>query len=215
MKRTIWALCAVFALGAVAYATPPGGSHAYGKSLTDWMKGYMTYLVGDDQPTRDKNVVFMPIPAAVDEDENDETDGLWEGEMDVTLKTGDAFAMTMYVWYGEIYNNGWDPDPWDYVDPAGITDDTNVLLKIDGKTFIDSTKDDMSDWYFEFDSDQWDNPVYYPAPSSYGSIAAIWAKGLGFVHEPLSKGSHTMEIWVSNGTYGGNWHNVWHINVTK
>jgi hypothetical protein len=209
MKRTVWALCAVFALGAVAYATPPGGSHAYGKSLTDWMKGYMTYLLGVDQPTRDKNVVYMPLPAAIDTG-----GGHFEGEMNVSLKTGDAFAMTIYVWYGELYGDD-STDPWDYVEPAGITDDTNVLLKIDGKTFIDSSKDDMSDWYFEFDPTQWDNPVYYAAPTELGAIAAVWAKGLGFVHAPLSKGTHTMEIWVTNGTYGGDWHNVWHISVTK
>lgn len=211
MKRIAWALCLVFLFGSVAHAKAHGnGSNAYGKSLADWMKGYMTFLVGVDAPTGDKNVVYMPLPAADDDD----GDGLYEGEMDVSLKPGDAFAMTMYVWYGELYEDD-STDDWDFVDSSGITDDTSILLTMDGKTVIDSSTDDMSDFYFEFDETQWDNPVYYAETSSYGSVAAVWAKGLGLTHAPLSKGHHTMEIWVTNGTYGGNWHNVWNIHVAK
>src|SRR5262249_61483645 len=61
---------------------------------------------------------------------------------------------------------------------------------IDGQAVMDSTKASVRPFYW--------GPVpldvVYVEPSSYGSIATIFAQGIGFVHPPLSVGTHSIYL---------------------
>lgn len=216
MKRIAIALLICMVSATAAFAAPRGHSTAYGKSLSQWMVQYMTWFLSESGADHDKNVTYMPLPGG---DEvvwtTDETTGYWlgTGVTSVSMKTGDAFAMPMFVWYGERYQGYPDvpDDPWEIVPPHSITD-AMVQVSMDGKTLVDSGTSDMTEYYWEF---WFDNPVVYPEPSWYGSVAALWAKGIGFVHTPLSRGSHTMKLRVQSDYWGVIFDNTWHITVTK
>ena len=63
--------------------------------------------------------------------------------MDVTLKPGTPFIMPVSFWYAEVYVDG-SIDPFL---PDAVFTESNVLVKIDGKTVIDSDKVDLSKFY--------------------------------------------------------------------
>src|SRR5262249_43628699 len=96
---------------------------------------------------------------------------------------------------------------------------------IDGKAVMDSTLASVSPFYI--------GPapisVTYPQPTSYGSIGAIFVQGVGFVHHPLSVGTHTIELVselqippdpsilnlnVDPDGVGVIYHNTWTITVS-
>jgi hypothetical protein len=47
----------------------------------------------------------------------------------------------------------------------------------------------------------------YPAPSSYGSVGAVFFQGVGFVSQPLPVGTHVIHLYepmiIKAGDYAG------------
>ena len=97
-------------------------------------------------------------------------------------------------------------------------------LLIDGQRVMDSTKASVSPFYY--------GPVpldvTYKEPSAYGSTGAIFQQGIGFVHPPLSVGTHTITLVSESfvppdGTFlnltlypegaGAHYENTWTITV--
>jgi len=193
----------------------PGQSSAYGKPLAEWMKIYWTWFLGGPQAGAVKNVTFLPVPAGVPSD-IDPTVAV--GELDVSLANGQALALPMFTFYGESYlpETGLADDDSSFP-PADVFTSAEVLIKLDGKIILDSSKDDLSPFYF--DPQYFHKPIVYAEPSSYGSDAAIWVKGIGFVHPPLSTGKHRLELFVYNHTDFGfglfGYANTWNISVGK
>jgi hypothetical protein len=101
-------------------------------------------------------------------------------------------VLPVTIWYGETYEPalGYPVDP---ALPADLFTDPakNVIpVCIDGNPVMDSTLASVSPFYI--------GPapidVVYPQPTSYGSIAAIFVQGIGFVNTPLSVGIHTIQL---------------------
>jgi hypothetical protein len=190
----------------------PGGSKAYGKPLGEWMKLYWTWFIGGDQEGQVKKVVFLPLPAGTDED----GDGIAVGELDVTLQVGQKFVLPMFVYVGETYVEDVPADDPSFP-PDEVFTGATVVIKLDGKVIIDSEDDDLSEFFF--DAQFFDEPIEYPEPSPRGpdltADAAIWVKGIGFVHPPLSPGEHTLELFVYSPDFGFGFQNTWNIEVVK
>ncbi|HVK08340.1 MAG TPA: hypothetical protein VM597_06135 [Gemmataceae bacterium] len=209
-------LLAALVVAGPAHAGPPGSSNAYGKSLTEWMTLYMTWALGGDQEGQVGKVMFMPLPAG--EPVDPEAAGTLDdpltlrGEIDVTLKPGTAFAMPVAVWIGEYYEVGEDP----YL-PDSVFLDSDVLVRMDGKTIIDSDRDDLRKFYVP--PTDFDPAIPYAEPTGYGALGATFFQGIGFVHRPLSKGEHTMtlrsEIRVPEYNLWVIFENTWNITVSK
>ena len=95
-----------------------------------------------------------------------------------------------------------------------------VNLTIDGSTVIS----DANKAAFYIPPTYFDPIVMYPAPSSYGSVAAVFYQGVGFVSQPLAVGKHVIHLYepfiIKPGDYPGLpaglgliYDNTWTINV--
>jgi hypothetical protein len=178
----------------VRAAVPPQ-SKAYGKTLTEWMQLFETWFiggaVGEDHVG---HVKFLPLPPG-DYAGGSFTyadPGILVGHLDVSLRPGTPFVLPVTVWYGESYEPvlGYPDDP---ALPADLFTDpakNQISVYVDGNRVMDSTIASVSPFYF--------GPapisVIYSQPSSYGSVAAIFVQGIGFVNEPLSVGTHTIQL---------------------
>ena len=211
MRRTVTTMTAV-ALAVALLAAPgvraddgresPPQSKAFGKSLSEWMKLYFTWALGGDQADHVGNVKFLPIPSGeqISGSGTAKDPAVFQGHLDVTLEPGNAFVLPVAVWTG-----------WSYAD--GSIDAQLAPSVFYGTVKLDGRRIELS--YFK--------PVYFhppiPLPPESGGIATIYAQGLGFVHEPLSVGTHTLTL-VSGMTYpapdysyGARYENTWTITV--
>jgi hypothetical protein len=207
--------------------TAPPNSKAFGKSLADWTSAYFVPGFSGSPIDTIKKVKLLPLPAGtqVGGDFTSSNPATVVGALDVTLKPGTPFVLPVAIWFGEKYST-----------PPGLPDDaplnasvftgSNVLVKVDGVAVIDSHKGDLARWYVA--PQYYDPPITYPAPTSYGSIAANFVQGLAFVHHPLSKGDHTLTLKSEIITFVPNYYgpglnldigvryeNSWTIHVTK
>lgn len=212
-------VAAMLVVAGQAPASPPGQSNAYGKSLTEWMTLYMTWVLGGDQADHVGKVEFIPLPAEepVSGSGTFEDPVLLAGEADVTLKPGSPFVLPVAVWFGEEYESG----AVDPVLPAGVFTQSTVTVQVDGKTVMSSDRDDLEKFYVP--PTDFDPEIVYPEPTSYGSVGAVFFQGLGFVHGPLSVGTHTItvvsEIKVFDPDLGLDlgieYVNKWNVTVKK
>jgi hypothetical protein len=159
----------------------PPHSHAYGKSLGDWMELYMVQLMErvhgtKTLPTKVGNVQFLPAsyPAA-------------SSHADVTVKAGTALLWVPIVWVGEEYPDGSVDDPSvDWL--AGTIGE----FTLDDRTIVP----DLEKYYVPI---RWlENPVVYQDAMDWGSIAAVYLEGYAFLIAPLPVGVHTFTstVWV-------------------
>jgi hypothetical protein len=194
----------------------PPHSNAYGRSLTEWMKLYATWLAGGAQADHVGNVRFLPLPVS----EVASGSGTYSdpfvlvGQQDVTLQPGTAFTMPLVAWVGETYDPALgipDDVPFD----RSIFTDPDLLVTLDGQTLIDSDVDDLTNYYFG--PVHFDATIPYAQPTPYGAIGAIWVQGLGFVHHPLPVGTHTLtvhsELLIPAIDLGYVFENQWTITV--
>jgi len=195
----------------VAIAASPGHSKAFGKSLGEWMNLYWTWFLGGDQDGYVKDVIFLPLPAG---EPSAEDPSIFVGEMDFTLHTGEKFILPMFAWVGETYTvESQIPDDDPDLVPAEIFTEATVKIKLDGKLIIDSDEDDIGDYFF--DTEWFDETIWYGTPTDYEAAGAIWVKGIGFAQEPLSKGEHTLELFVYSDVFEIGFHNTWNLSVEK
>ena len=198
-----------------ARAQNPAQSNAGGQSLGDWLERYWTWYYGGEgaQPGRVRNTVFLPLPAG----EPTEADpSISEGTLDVKLRPGERFVLPLFAFVGERYLEDL-PDDDPAALPPGVVSDAHILLKLDGKTLVDSEVDDMSELFVQ--TRYFPKPVVYEEPHEYApdvhAVSAIWFQGFGVVQPPLSKGEHTIELFVYSDVGGFGYHNTWHITVGK
>lgn len=207
----------VVAVAPAVWAGPnkiaPPNSNAYGQSLTEWMSAYWQAAIAGDDLSWGK-VVGLPLPngayaggAGTPEDPE-----IYVGVESVEMRPGTPFVLPIVAWTYEIYEDGSiDPEipfetfqSWMY--PAFLT--------LDGKPIIE-------DFYSHYiGPDWWDEPVWYAAPTSYGSVGAVGVQGVGFVAAPLTPGEHVLTLESGfmfpgppYGPYGIKWQNTWYITV--
>ena len=226
MRKSLTSCCLVLVAGLMLLSSPllsaparaqnPAQSNAGGRSLGDWLESYWTWTLGGGEAKagRVKNTVFLPLPAAAPSEEDE---SVLEGELPVTLRPGERFVLPLFAYIGERYLEAGleDDDPADL--PDGVVSDARVLLKLDGKTLIDSEADDMSELFVE--TRYFPQPVVYPEPHENApgvhAVAALWFQGFGVVQPPLSKGEHTLELFVYSDVLHFGYHNTWHVTVGR
>jgi hypothetical protein len=189
-----------------ARVTPPNAM-AYGKSLEEWLSTYWSWFYSGADPAQGtvNGVKLMPLPAG------EQLGGAWtpedpaylKGSIEVVVPSGTPFVLPEFAWVGERYQGypGVPDDP--PMDNAIALQDVAVSLTIDGVTVIsDANKAD-----FYIPPSYFDPIVTYPAPSSYGSVAAVFYQGVGFVSQPLPVGTHVIHLYepmiIKAGDYPG------------
>lgn len=191
-------------------AAPPN-SHAFGKSLTEWMNLYWQWLIGGG-PDHVGRVTFLPQPNGdhVSGDFSYDDPGVLVGEAEVHLRPGTKFVLPVITWVGESYLS-------ELHIPDDVPLDASVFtfaeVSLDGKRLIDASN--MDDFYYG--PTYFDTPIAYDEPTGYGANAAIFAQGIGFVHGPLSPGKHTLTltstIQIPEYGLGVTYVNTWTIVV--
>lgn len=204
MKRFAIVVAVVLSLAVLgtAYAQSPGGSKAFGKTLSEWMKLDNLWRIGGEQDNPEGKMVFLPditSPLANDgEWVNDADQNLWTyvAEIDVTLEPGQKFSIPLLYFFGEVYEDETEDDPDDF-DLEALLTQFDVKVWLDDELIMDNTDEDIDDYFYGpvyFDEPvEYDEPVYREEVDKYAT-AIIWAAGHGFVHPPLSKGEHTL-VW--------------------
>jgi hypothetical protein len=169
----------------------PPGSSAFGKSLTEWLTTYWEWSLGTGNDPDEGvvgRVLLMPLPAANylgGSGATAEDPWRFEGQLATTVRPGTPFVLPLLTLYGERYAD----DSFD--DPALFTGTTmSATLTIDGRTVISPATSSL----FTVPTTSFDPAVVYPEATDYGSVAAIWFKGLGFVSPPLPVGVHVIHL---------------------
>jgi hypothetical protein len=196
---------------ALAGVLPPG-SDAFGKTLAQWQALWLSWAVGDTAIDPDANgnadvgnVVLMALPGAAG-------DGT-PASIDVTLSTGQAFTLPLWINFGNSYSDGTPNDP---LVPLSVFQTMDFQLAIDGKVVID--KHNLMNYYSE---------TNFPAPGiafDFPPAATIVScQSIGITHTPLTPGKHTMTLHAANTQalppqYGGGFtefNNTWNITVKQ
>jgi hypothetical protein len=185
----------------------PPNSHAFGRTLTEWMGIYWrwTYSGADMAQSVVDGVQLMPLPPGTQTGGAGTPDdpAVYVGQLDITLPPGAPFVLPEYAWIRERYE-GWPTVPDDPI----MSDEVGVAvghpnLTIDGRTIIT----DANKAAFYVTTTAFDPIVVYPAPSSYGSVAAVSFQGVGFVSPPLTPGKHVIHLYepliIPAGAYAG------------
>jgi hypothetical protein len=205
------------------FGIAPPDSRAYGQTLAEWLSTYWRWYYTGADPAQSTvgRVKLMPLPAGT------QISGSWtpadpallRGQLAITLPSGTPFVLPLFAWVWERYNNG-NPDdvPMNNAVALGAA---HPLLTIDGQRVLsDRNKEE-----FFVPLTPFDPIVVYPAPTSYGSIAALSFQSLGVVGLPLSVGTHVIHLYepeiIPAGAYFGFpdgygviFDNTWIITVT-
>jgi len=202
------------AAGDGAARIAPPVSNAYGKTLAAWLSSYWQWNLSTAQDLNQStvgNVQLMPLPAEdfLGGSGTPDDPYLLRGELAITLRPGTPFVLPLLTLYGETYNNGAPDD-----DPAAFAGTTmSATLTIDGQTVLSPANDSA----FTVPTTFFDPAVPYPEPTSYGSVAAIWFKALGFVSPPLSVGVHVIHLDGDldvPGFFSETFDNTWIVTVS-
>jgi len=189
-------------------APAPAGSTAFGKTLAQWQDIYWRWTYGGLSGPTDANgnavvngnVVLLPLP-------NAPGDGTPE-HLNVTLNSGQAFVLPLWVLLGNSYSDGAPNDP--LVD-ATVFQTLEITLQIDGVTVLDAAN------YMQFYSEFYFAPVI-TLPAAFAPYAGIiWHQGIGTVHSAFSPGTHTIKLDAKNtqAAFGSffEYHNTWTVTV--
>jgi hypothetical protein len=180
--------------------------------LADAMAKYWAWYYGGIGTQDIGHLFLVPIP---DGEPISDDPLIYQGTGYFTVRTGKTLVLPMSFFTGESYVEGPPDDPASYpIDYKA----SSLLLKVDGKAIIDSTRTKLDCVYV--DLTYFPQPIVYPEPSSYGSNAAIWMFGLGILLPPMSVGQHTIEMQVLSplrDVWGVDlgYYNTWHVTVVK
>lgn len=216
VRRSVRGAAALILAVLVAVPVTAGPPAATGPSA-DLLDRWFTWNFGGRHPDHKGNTKFLPLPAG------EQTGGNWtaadpailEGEIDVTLKKNQSFVLPLVAWTQEVYADG-SVDPFL---PDAVFTDSRLVLKIDGRTVLDTRRgDDLSGFYVG--PTALDHPVAYDEPTSYGSVGLVGFQGIGIVLGPLPVGEHTMTleselITTEPFEIGVQFVNTWNITVTR
>jgi hypothetical protein len=209
--------------GNVNKVAPPH-STAFGKSLSEWLSIYWRWRLNGSDPAQSTvgRVKLLPIPdpEVVSGSGTPDDPLVLQGEIELTLPPGTPFVLPQFAWIGERYE-GYPAVP----DDLPIADDVLLAgvspnLTIDGKTVV--SDENEVDYYVP--PTAFDPMVSYAEPSSYGSVAATFFQGCGFVSAPLTPGVHVIHLYepyiIPAGAYeaipdgfGVIYDNTWIITV--
>jgi len=184
--------------------------------LAKAMTRYWTwYYGGQAGPQEIGRLFLMPLPTNGEQISDDPL--IYQGDTSFTVRTGRTLVLPLSFFLGETYVNNTPPPD----DPANFPIDykaSSVLLTVDGRVVIDSTRTKLDCVYVPLT--YFDQPIVYPEPTGYGSNAAIWMFGLGVLLPPMSPGDHIIELQVVSPltpVYGVDlgYYNTWYVTVVR
>jgi hypothetical protein len=187
--------------------TAPGGSSAFGKSLTTWQETWFRWAYGNITVPADQNgnavvgdqMVLFPLPSA-------QGDGT-PAHLDVTLSHGQSFVLPLWAELGTSYTDGTPPDPFL---PDSVFQTLDISFQIDGVIVVNGST--VMNYY----SKETVNPaipiVGFPPVDS-----VIWMQSVGITHAPLTPGKHTFALHVMNTQpafgFFSEYNNTWTVTV--
>jgi hypothetical protein len=182
------------------------GSHR-SRTLGDWMSDYWRVTL-EGGPTTDGDLSFLLLP-----DEVMPVSGYDTGTRTVTVNAGQTLALTFYVWLGESYSDRPDDVPESAAPGEYFTGPRmHLRLTLDDTVLLDSDAgDSLAPLYF--DTQTFSPPIVYPEPTAYGSLSALWVRGLGGLLSPLSPGAHTLRLVAFQDDYAVGFDTTWSITV--
>jgi hypothetical protein len=184
-----------------------------GRDLAGWMKRYwIWYLSGPNRdPGREGDMAFVPLPDGTSPDGGT----TYVGAITTQLSSTDHFVLPLIAYYGETYlpdSGKPDDDEADIApDPDYLPPSMSLTLTIDGVTVVKSPPNDLSLQFYG--RQNFTPPIKYALPTSYGATGALWVKGVGLIHTPLSPGKHTIHLTEYNVNQGHGYDNTWTIVV--
>ncbi len=217
---TFLAASGIQAMAAGAGNSSPGilppNSNAFGQSLTEWLKTYCAWSYGYG-PANGMvgQVMLMPMPSSTQPSgQGTVADPLvFVGHADITIPSGTPFVLPVVEWLGEAYADG-SRDPAFPADWLGRFYSAEVT--IDGRPILTPLKS------YYVGPVNFNPPLMYAEPTSYGSVGIAFFQGAGFVSAPLSVGVHKMTVraWflvpADNGIIGETgfvFENSWTLTV--
>ena len=172
----------------------PPNSHAYGRSLTEWLSTYWRWSYSGADPAQSTvgNVKLLPLPAAICNGDGTPTNpAVCVGQLAITLRPGTPFVLPLAVWTVERYA-GYPTIPDDPVIADGaFFEGVTPSLSIDGREIVS----DLNKAAYYVSPTEFNPIVVYPTPSSYGSVAAVAYQGYAIVSPPLSVGTHVIKLY--------------------
>jgi hypothetical protein len=193
------------------------------KTLQQWFTNYWRwYYTGADmaQSTVGK-MQLMPLPSGeyISGSFTPEDPGLLRGSLSITLDTSTPFVLPAFAWTREKYlDDSVDPD---FPDSLALAS-ADPSLTIDEETVLSEAN--KAAYYVPVTA--FDPLVVYPAPTDYGSVAAVSTQGVGIVAKALSEGVHVIHLYepiiIPAGAYSGLpdgigliYDNTWTVTVQK
>lgn len=221
LAATFW-LAPVAVAGSGAPRIAPPQSHAYGKTLPEWMSTYLRWALSGADPSQSTvgHVDMLPIPLGeyVDGAGTPDSPALYRGQLEINVSPGSPFVLPLGTWTVERYD-GYPGVPDDPAVPDSVfLSGVSPSLTIDGRVVVS----DMNKAAFYVPLTLFDPIVVYPEPSSYGSVAAVAFQGYGIVSPPLSVGTHVIHLYepyiIDSASFpyqiGVIYDNTWIVTVT-
>jgi hypothetical protein len=178
--------------GAVGFMPPD--SHAFGKTLAEWGNSWWQWSLAGPYPSAGKvgHVQLLPFSKLemLSGTGTPEDPLVLAGEMEYMLKPGTPFVLVAANYYRELYQDGSIHLP---MTEALQLEDVNLVITIDGETVVSEANEAA----FYVPETRFDPIIFYPTPTFYGSVAALYFQGFCFVHPPLQPGRHLMHLHVS------------------
>ena len=193
----------------------PPNSHAYGNTLTRWSTLYWQWYIPGADPAQSKvgDVQLMPIPVG-EQTGGDISDpnnpAYFVGQLQITIPAGTPIVLPAFSLYYELYQDGSQDTPYPDADVLGSV---HPALTIDGVVVL--TDANKAAYYNP--ATYFDAPIFYPEPTPYGSVAAIFFQGVSVVIKPLAVGQHTIHLvepWIFPPLWSLVYDNTWHVTVT-
>jgi hypothetical protein len=215
LTATLTAALMLAAAPLAVAGSPKGVCQAGGVNsvvLAKAMAKYWTWYYGGVGTQEIGRLFLMPLPNG---ELISESPLIFQGSTSFTVRTGRTLVLPMSFFLGESYVEGPPDDPANYpIDYKA----SSLLLKVDGRVLVDSTRTKLDCVYV--DLTYFPEPIVYPEPSSYGSNAAIWMMGLGILLPPMSPGEHIIEMQVVSPltpVYGVDlgYYNTWYVTVVR
>lgn len=165
------------------------GSHAFGKSLDEWMEAYVRWLGdGADPAARIRNVAFLPI---ICPDDPPPEPCIFE----VEIKPGTALVLPVATWLG-LTEDDTLPDEW-FGDPNHIFGE----VTLDGEAVVEPN----ADYYV--------GPTALDPPVFLLGVDRVLYQAIVFVIPPLSAGDHEIVLHAEFVDFGAVFDNIWNITV--
>jgi hypothetical protein len=191
--------------GSGAPRMTPLNSHAFGTTVADLLTQAVRWVISGPPsgPWVVGRVQMVGVPSMewISGSGTPDDPALFSGENEYILSPGTPIFWAPLWWYGERYQ-GYPQVPDDPpTSDALYLSWFHTLLTIDGKTIISEAN--KADFYVP--ETPLDPPAYYPTPSWYGSVAAVYFQGQAFLSPPLAPGRHVLycydELIIPEGAY--------------